>query len=385
MFETDHTLFLLQSYWWILISVLGAALVVLLFVQGGQSFLLSMKNDEDRNLTVNCIGKKWELTFTTLVVFGGAFFASFPLFYSTSFGGAYWLWILILFSFVLQAVSYEFRRKRGNLYGTKTYDTFLFINGLVGCVLLGVAVSLFFFGAHFTISRDNMLDTASPVISRWAPTHGWEAICDWKNLVLGVAVFFLARTLAAMYLMRSVDGKQEFINSLRTKCIVNGGIFLVFFLWFVGMLLTANGLTSVAATPKGDIFEIEQYKYLNNFLSLPYAAAAFLIGVVCVLAGLIQTVFTKKNGFWWAATGTFLVVMSLFWIVGFNNTPYLASIDDMSSSLTIMNSSSSRFTLEVMSWVSLVIPVVVAYIAYVWYSMSKRNVSPEELRKDHSY
>lgn len=380
MLETDHTLYLLQNYWWILISILGGALVVLLFVQGGQSFLLNMRSDTERALTVTCLGKKWELTFTTLVVFGGAFFASFPLFYSTSFGGAYWLWILILFSFVLQAVSYEFRSKPGNFLGTRTYDTFLFMNGLVGCVLLGVAVSMFFFGAEFTVSRGNLLDTSAPVISRWAPTHGWEAIFNWKNLVLGVAVFFLARTLAAMYLLRSISGDTEFTGRLRNRVFVNGGIFLVFFLWFLGMLLISDGYSLTATSPRGDVFSVEPYRYLHNYIELPWAAVALLLGVSGVLFGYIRTIATKSvSGFWWAAGGTFLVVASLFWVAGFNYTPYLPSITDPGSSLTIRNSSSTRFTLEVMSWVSLVIPVVVAYIAYAWRALARHRLTPADV------
>lgn len=380
MLETDHTLYLLQNYWWILISILGGALVVLLFVQGGQSFLLNMRSDTERALTVTCLGKKWELTFTTLVVFGGAFFASFPLFYSTSFGGAYWLWILILFSFVLQAVSYEFRSKPGNFLGTRTYDAFLFLNGLVGCVLLGVAVSMFFFGAEFTVSRGNLLDTSAPVISRWAPTHGWEAIFNWKNLVLGVSVFFLARTLAAMYLMRSISGDSGLTGRLRNRVFVNGGIFLVFFLWFLGMLLTADGYSLTATSPRGDVFSIEPYKYLHNYIELQWAAVALLLGVAGVLFGYIRTIATKSvSGFWWAAAGTFLVVASLFWVAGFNYTPYLPSVTAPGSSLTIRNSSSTRFTLEVMSWASLVIPVVVAYIAYVWRALARQKLTPDDV------
>ncbi|MDE6795146.1 MAG: cytochrome d ubiquinol oxidase subunit II, partial [Muribaculaceae bacterium] len=232
------TLEYLQNYWWLLISVLGALLVFLLFVQGGQSMILGAPNKERRNLIVNSMGRKWELTFTTLVTFGGAFFASFPLFYSTSFGGAYWLWILILFSFIVQAVSYEFRRKAGNVYGTRTYDIFLFINGCVGCILLGVAVSMFFFGAEFTVTRGNLLDSSSPVISQWAPSHGFEAIFNWKNLILGVAVLFLARMQAALYMMNNIADDPDFFTELKKKALLNGAIFVVFFLWFLTMVCT---------------------------------------------------------------------------------------------------------------------------------------------------
>ncbi len=226
------TLEYLQNYWWLLISVLGGILVFLLFVQGGQSMLFGLSSRSRRELVVNSMGRKWELTFTTLVTFGGAFFASFPLFYSTSFGGAYWLWTLILFSFIVQAVSYEYRNKAGNIYGTGTYDAFLFINGCVGCILLGVAVSMFFFGAEFTVKRGNLLDAGNPVISQWASTHGFEAIFNWKNLILGVAVLFLARMQACLYMMNNISGDDQFFNILKNRALINGGIFVVFFLWF---------------------------------------------------------------------------------------------------------------------------------------------------------
>ena len=255
------TLIYLQNYWWLLISVLGALLVFLLFVQGGQSMLLETNNPLRRDLIVNSMGRKWELTFTTLVTFGGAFFASFPLFYSTSFGGAYWLWILILFSFVLQAVSYEYRRKKGNVYGTGTFDAFLFINGCVGCILLGVAVSMFFFGAEFQVNRGNLLDGSSPVISTWAPTHGFEAIFCWKNLVLGVAVLFLARTIACLYMMNNIADDPDFFAVLRKRALVNGGIFVVFFLGFLALVLTATGLRYTTDALGNETFTAVPYCY----------------------------------------------------------------------------------------------------------------------------
>ncbi|MDE6177040.1 MAG: cytochrome d ubiquinol oxidase subunit II, partial [Paramuribaculum sp.] len=259
----------LQSYWWVLISVLGAVLVFLLFVQGGQTMLLSARDDMQRTLMVNSLGRKWELTFTTLVVFGGAFFASFPLFYSTSFGGAYWLWMLILFSFIIQAVSYEFRRKPGNIFGTRTYDIFLMINGCVGCVLLGVAVAMFFFGAEFTVAKGNLLDAGSPVISRWAPTRGLEAIFNWKNLLLGFAVLFLARTQAALYFMNNIRDDADLFARCRRAVLVNGLIFVVLFLAFMAVLLTSDGyaMSSAAGIPDiGNWFEVEEYKYFHNYI-----------------------------------------------------------------------------------------------------------------------
>ncbi len=369
----------LQIYWWLLISVLGALLVFLLFVQGGQTFLLGVSNSSEASRRmINSFGHKWELTFTTLVVFGGAFFASFPLFYSTSFGGAYWLWMLILISFVLQAVSYEFRAKKGNVFGTRTYDTFLFINGSVGCILLGVAVAMMFFGAEFSISKGNLFDNSSPVISRWAPTHGFEAIFYWKNLVLGFAVLFLARTQAALYLMNNNKADDNFFRTNRRRVLVNAVIFLVFFLLFVGLIMTT---ASLETTFDGSIdgprssFELREFKYFHNLIDLPWALVAFLAGVVLVLYGIIRSAFAKHwtCGIWWTGTGTVLVVLALFWIAGYNNTPYYPSLTDPSSSLTIFNSSSSRFTLTCMSWVSLIIPFVVAYIAYAWYAMDRKH------------
>ncbi|MFG6427753.1 MAG: cytochrome d ubiquinol oxidase subunit II [Muribaculaceae bacterium] len=378
----------LQNYWWLLISVLGGILVFLLLVQGGQSMLLGARSKERRDLIVNSMGRKWELTFTTLVTFGGAFFASFPLFYSTSFGGAYWLWILILFSFIVQAVSYEYRNKKGNVYGTHTYDVFLFINGCVGCILLGVAVSMFFFGAEFTVRRGNLLDPGSPVISQWAPTHGFEAIFNWRNLVLGVAVLFLARMQAALYMMNNITDDPDFFKSLKQKALINGGIFVVFFLTFLALLLTAWGYTVESNHDYTVNVTITPYKYFHNFVDLWWAGATLLIGVVAVLFGLIKTVLSKHwtKGIWFTGIGTFLAVISLFWVAGYNDTAFYPSLTDPASSLTIRNASSSEFTLTAMSYVSIVIPFVLAYIAYVWHSMDKKKLTPEELENtSHKY
>ncbi len=376
------TLYYLQNYWWLLISVLGAVLVFLLFVQGGQTMLLGARNDVQRSLIANSMGRKWELTYTTLVVFGGAFFASFPLYYSTSFGGAYWLWILILFSFVIQAISYEYRTKPGNIYGKSTYDTFLFINGCVGCLLLGVAVSMFFFGGEFTVSRSNMLDAASPVISRWAPTHGFEAIFNWKNLVLGVAVIFLARSMACLYMLNNITDDAEFRVVLRRRLFVSAGIFVVFFLWFLAMVFTATGYTAVQTETGMTEITATPYKYAINYVQLWWALAALIIGVVMVLYGILRSFFTKADwnkGIWWAGIGVILVVLSLFWVAGYNDTAYLPSLTDSASSLSIRNSSSSEFTLKVMSYVSIIVPFVAAYIVYVWRSMDHRKLTPEEM------
>ena len=347
---------LLQNYWWILISVLGALLVFMLFVQGGQSMLLSEGNEMHRTMIVNSLGRKWELTFTILVVFGGAFFASFPLFYSTSFGGAYWLWMLILVSFVIQAFSYEFRRKQGNLYGTKTYDVFLFLNGCVGCVLLGVAVAMMFFGAEFTVAKANILDVGAPVISRWTDLHGLEAIADWRNLLLGFTVLFLARTQSLLYLINNVDDDAFRIRN-RMKILLNGEIFVVLFLAFVVVLLTHSGYSIVDGK-----FVLTEYKYFINYTQMWWCAALFVVGVVLVLYAVIRTAFDTSfnRGIWASGLGTILVVLTLFWVAAFNDTPYYPSLIDIDSSLTLRNSSSSQFTLTVMSYVSLLIPFVVA-------------------------
>ena len=375
----------LQAYWWVLISVLGGLLVFLLFVQGGQSRVLQRLSADDRVMMINSLGRKWELTFTTLVVFGGAFFASFPLFYSTSFGGAYWLWMLILFSFIVQAVSYEFRHKPGNLYGARTYDIFLFINGCVGCILLGVAVSMFFFGGEFTVNMGNILDPGAPVISQWAPSHGFEAIFNWKNLVLGVAVLFLARTQASLYFLDNINGGEEIAKRNRRQVLVNGAIFVVFFLLFLALLLTAKGVQTVSGKSS---FEWVDYKYLHNFLEMWWVLIIFLIGVVAVLYAIIRSVFstTFTKGIWFSGIGTALVVVSLFWVAGFNGTAYYPSLLDTDSSLSIANSSSSKFTLQVMSIVSLIIPFVAAYIIYVWRAMDRKPITPDEMQQDdHKY
>lgn len=374
----------LQIYWWLLISVLGAILVFLLFVQGGQTLLLTGRNDsKSERLMLNALGHKWELTFTTLVVFGGAFFASFPLFYSTSFGGAYWLWMSILISFVLQAVSYEFRSKSGNLFGHRVYDIFLFFNGCVGCILLGEAVAMFFFGAEFTVTKSSLLDPGSPVISRWADTHGWEAIFNWKNLLLGLTVLFLARTQAALYFINHDSDDSDFVKINRGRVLLNGGIFVMFFLVFVAVLLTADGYRTVAdagLSQGRSEFEIVEYRYFHNYIDMWWCLAVLLVGVVMVLYAIIRTAFTPnfKSGIWWSGIGTVLVVLTLFWVAGYNSTPYYPSLTDASSSLTITNSSSSEFTLTTMTWVSVIIPFVVAYIAYAWYSMDKKDKNDTE-------
>lgn len=363
----------LQTYWWLLVSVLGAVLVFLLFVQGGQTLLLT--SDPRKDLMVKSLGHKWELTFTTLVTFGGAFFASFPLFYSTSFGGAYWLWMLILFSFIFQAVSYEFRGKSGNIFGTRTYDIFLFVNGCMGTILLGVAVAMFFIPNDFTVDMNNLVGARSNVISHWGAAHGLEAICNWFTILMGVMVLFLARTLASLYFINNIEADSAFYNRMKRSVAVNGAIFVVLFLAFMAALLMKDGYQLVEGSRNE--FEIVGMKYLTNYCTLWWTAVLWVAGVAMVLYALGRTVFSKKlyrKGIWWAGIGTILVVLTLFWVAGYNNTPYYPSAD-MASSLTIYNSSSSEFTLTVMSWVSILVPFVAGYIAYVWYAMDRKSNS----------
>lgn len=377
----EMTLENLQNYWWLLISVLGSLLVFLLFVQGVQSMIYSLGTTPDRrDKILAASGSKWELTFTTLVTFGGAFFASFPLYYSTCFGGAYWLWILILFSFVLQAVSYEYRRKKGNLYGSRTYDLFLFINGSLGTILLGVAVALFFFGGEFSVDRNNILQPGAPVISQWAPTHGFEAIFNWRNLVLGVTVLFLARTNGCLYLMNRYADDKDFFNLLRQRVFINGGIFTVAFLGFMVILLTGTGYDVVSEGGTTTSVTEETFKYWHNLTGNIWIAGVMLCGVLLVLYGLIRSSFGSRfrSGIWFAGIGTIMTVLSLFWLAGYGDTAFLPSLTDPISSLTIRNASSTEFTLKAMSYASLFIPFVIAYIWYVWTRMdSKSGHKPE--------
>jgi cytochrome d ubiquinol oxidase subunit II len=378
----------LQIYWWFIISLLGGLLVFLLFVQGGQTMILSAHDAGRKTLLVNALGRKWELTFTTLVTFGGAFFASFPLYYSTSFGGAYWLWVLILLSFVLQAVSYEFRSKQRNLFGTTTYDIFLWINGFAGCVLLGCAVGMQFFGADFVVARQSILDGEAPVISVWNSSHGLEQIVRPGNLLLGFALYFLARTLGAMFFSKSVKVEDEdsFLKQMRKRVIVNGALFVVIFLGFLAVLFTACGY---AVTADGGV-EAVQYKYVLNLIDLWWIGLAFVVGVLMVVYGVgrggFDSNFLKRQAFWWTGIGVVVAVTSLICINGYNNTAFLPSLTHPESSLTIANASSSAFTLKTMTVVSCLIPFVLAYIAYVWYKMTSPSLTSEELAADdHKY
>ena len=386
MTTIDTTYLFLQNYWWFLVSLLGAILVFLLFVQGGNSLLFNLGRSEmERTMLVNSTGRKWEFTFTTLVTFGGAFFASFPLFYSTSFGGAYWLWMIILFSFVLQAVSYEFQSKLGNLLGKKAYQVFLFINGVVGPVLLGAAVATFFNGSNFVINKGNLTDEMMPVISLWANGwHGLDAFLDPWNLVLGLAVFFLARLLGNLYFINNIRS-EELIPRCRRQLISDAVPFLIFFLAFVIRTLLKDGF---AVNPETGEVYMEPYKYFQNLIQMPYLLVLFLVGVVGVLYGLIRSVFCKTftKGIWFAGIGTILTVLALLLSVGYNHTAYYPSLSDLQSSLTLANSCSSKFTLEVMAYVSILVPFVLAYIFYAWRAIDRKPITPEEMRNDeHTY
>ena len=372
----------LQHYWWFVVSLLGALLVFLLFVQGGNSLLFCLgKTEEQKKMMINSTGRKWEFTFTTLVTFGGAFFASFPLFYSTSFGGAYWLWMIILFSFVLQAVSYEFQSKAGNLLGKTTYRTFLVINGVVGPVLLGGAVATFFTGSNFYINKGNIADAAMPVISQWANGwHGLDALLNPWNVVLGLAVFFLARILGALYFINNINE-----DDLVKRCRRALWLFLVFFLAFVIRTLLADGYAVRPET--GEVF-MEPYKYLTNFLQMPVVLLVFLVGVVAVLWGIIRTLWKPAfdKGIWFAGAGTVLTVLALLLVAGYNNTAYYPSTHDLQSSLTLANSCSSQFTLKVMAYVSILVPFVLAYIFYAWRSIDNRKIDAKEMEEGgHAY
>ena len=381
----DYTF--LQQYWWFLVSLLGALLVFLMFVQGANSMLFSLgANDVERRLIVNSTGRKWEFTFTTLVTFGGAFFASFPLFSSTSFGGAYWLWMIIRVSVVLQAVSYEFQNKLGNLLGARTFQWCLVINGILGPLLLGGAVATFFNGSNFVVSKENLVDgfELQPVISSWAnASHGLDALLDPWNLVLGFAVFFLARVLGILYVMNNVN--DENIRSRGSVRLVGASVpFVVLFVAFLVHVVLKDGY---AYDPATGLISIVPLKYLDNLLTLWYVTVVLLIGVVLVLYGIVRTIVSKTyiGGIWPAGIGTVLTVLALLLTAGLNNTAYYPSNADLQSSLTIVNSCSSEFTLSVMAVVSILVPFVIAYIVYAWYSIDKKKLDKEEISTDEAY
>jgi cytochrome d ubiquinol oxidase subunit II len=376
----------LQHYWCFIVSLLGAILVFLLFVQGANSVAGSLGyTEEGRRLVYNSTGRKWEFTFTTLVTFGGAFFASFPLFYSTSFGGAYWLWMIILFTFVLQAVSYEFQNKIGNFLGPKTFQFFLTLNGIIGPLLLGGAVATFFEGSNFIVEKNNLIDAGAitPIISRWAnASHGLDALLNPWVLVFGFAVVFLARALGILYVMNNVN--DEDIRSRGSVRLLGSAVpFVVLFVAYLIHLLLKDGF---AVDEMGRIY-MEPYKYLNNFIEMWYLLILFLIGVVLVLFGIGKTIISKdyNGGIWPAGIGTVVTVLPLLLCSAWNNTAYYPSTADLQSSLTLQNSCSSEFTLTTMFWVSLLVPFVLAYIIYAWRAIDSKKITKEEIESDHAY
>jgi cytochrome bd ubiquinol oxidase subunit II len=367
----------LQHYWWIIVSLLAGILVFLMFVQGGQSLIFTLpKSDIQKKMIVNAMGRKWEFTFTTLVTFGGAFFASFPLFYASSFGGAYWVWIAILFSFSIQAVAFEYRSKPGNVFGQKTFDTFLFINGSLGPLLIGTAVATFFTGSRFSINEMNQVQWQTA----W---YGLEAVLNVRNVSLGLAVLFLSRVNGLLYIINSIDS-EELVTASRKALVINSVIFLVFFLFFTVTLLFSRGFAADQAT---GAVAMEKFKYLHNFLQMPGVMLLFLAGVVAVLYGIGVSVLSKSNrGIWFTGAGSVLAVFGLFLCAGFNGTAFYPSVYDLQSSLTIQNASSSLFTLKTMMFVSFLIPFVLAYIWYAWKSINNSAITEEEMNNsDHTY
>ena len=375
----------LQHYWWFLVSLLGALLVFLMFVQGGNAVAYTLgRTEEERRLIFNSTGRKWEYTFTTLVTFGGAFFASFPLFYSTSFGGAYWVWMLILLTFVLQAVSYEFQNKLGNILGPKTFRFFLVLNGVLGPFLIGTAVATFFNGSNFLIEKASLTDQLQPIISRWAnASNGLDAVLDPWNLILGFAVLFLARVLGILYVMNNVNDEDVRCRG-SVRLVGNSVAFLIFFLAFLIRTLLKDGY---AYNPQDGEILMQPMKYLTNLVEMWPLLILLLVGVGGVLYGIGRTIWSKTyvKGIWPAGIGTVLTVLVLLLLAGWNNTAYYPSNADLQSSLTIQNSCSSEFTLRTMFYVSLLIPFVLAYIAYCWYSLDKKKITKEEIREGEVY
>lgn len=381
----DTTYIFLQHYWWFIVSLLGALLVFLLFVQGGQTLIYTLgKTNDERTMLINSLGRKWEYTFTTLVTFGGAFFASFPLFYSTSFGGAYWVWMAILFCFIIQAISYEYRSKPNNVLGKRTFETFLFINGLVGTILLGTAVATFFTGSMFSVDKMNLTNLSNPIISSWeTPWHGLEAALNLHNLSLGLAVFFLARVLALQYFINMIDD-ISISTRARKQMWFNAIPFVVLFLVFAIWLMLRDGF---AVNPDTAMVYMEPYKYFKNLIEMPALLVMLLLGVVLVLFGIYKSMLTGSiKGVWYTGIGTVATVLALLLVAGYNNTAYYPSTFDLQSSLTIFNSSSSKFTLTVMSYVSIMVPFVVAYIWYAWKSINNKKIDAEEMQNEsHKY
>ena len=376
----------LQHYWWFIVSLLGALLVFLLFVQGGNSLVYSLgRNEEERRMIMNSTGRKWEFTFTTLVTFGGAFFASFPLFYSTSFGGAYWLWMIILFSFVLQAVSYEFQSKEGNLLGKKAYRAFLIANGIIGPLLLGGAVATFFTGSDFIINKGNMSNELMPVISQWGNGwHGLDALTNPWVWVLGLAVFFLARVLGILYIMNNV-ADENLRSRGSVQLVGNAAFFVLLFVIFLLYVVLKDGF---AVDPTTGVISMEPYKYLHTLLDMWYVLIGLLAGVALVLYGIVRTIVSKSyvQGIWPVGIGVVITVLCLLLCAGWNNTAYYPSTTDLQSSLSIANSSSSLFTLRTMAYVSVLVPFVLAYIVYAWHTIDRKKIDAQEMQQEeHLY
>ena len=375
----------LQHYWWFIISLLGGLLVFLLFVQGANSMIFQLgKTEEERRMLINSTGRKWEFTFTTLVTFGGAFFASFPLFYSTSFGGAYWVWVLILFTFIIQAISYEFQNKAGNLFGVRTFQTGLIINGILGPLLLGGAVATFFTGSNFIVEKGNITHFMQPVISHWANgSRGLDVLLNPWVVIFGISVVFLARILGTLYINNNVN--DDIIRGrVRKQLLVNTVLFLLFFLPFLIVTLVGEGY----AVNEAGVIVMEPMKYLNNLLAMWPLAIILLVGVVLLLFGIVKTVLKPEyvRGIWPAGIGVVLVVLVLFLIAGWNNTAYYPSTAELQSSLTLQNSSSSEFTLKAMFYVSFLVPFVLAYIVYAWRAIDKKAIDRKEIAEDdHAY
>lgn len=374
-----------QHYWWFLISLLGGLLAFLLFIQGGQSLLFSLsKTEDEKRLLINVLGRKWEFTFTTLVTFGGAFFASFPLFYSTSFGGAYWVWMIILFAFTIQAFSYEFQSKPGNVYGKSTYRTMLYINGLIGTFFIGVVISTFFTGSDFSVEKDNITNLVSPVISRWGNAwHGLEALINIRNILMGFSVFFLARSVALLYFINRLH--HEALEKRSHQFLIYNALpFVGVFVAYIVVLLLSDGF---AVTNDGTVY-MKPYKYFYNLVEMPVVGILFLVGVLSVLYGILATLLNEKfkKGIWFSGAGTILTVTMLFLIAGFNNTSFYPSYSHLQSSLTIFNASSSEFTLRTMTWASILVPIVITYIIIAWRLMERKRTNLKDVDDDsHAY
>jgi cytochrome d ubiquinol oxidase subunit II len=385
MSENISSFYLLQHYWWIVISLISGVLVFLLFVQGGQTLIYTIgKNDTDQRLIINSLGRKWEFTFTTLVVFGGAFFASFPLFYTASFGGAYWLWMTILFCFVIQAISYEYRSKPGNIFGKKVYEAFLLINGFGGTFLLGTFVATLFTGSCFFVNLKNITNERMTAVSGWqSPAHGLEALLNWRNVLLGLSVFFLTRSLALLYFMNNIKDENIFVRS-KKHLLYNAIPFVLFFLAFLICIFITVGY---AYFPDSKLIYLEKYKYFINLIEMPFVGIMFLAGILLVLTGIVISLLKNSTkGIWFSGAGTIITMFTLFLNVGFNNTAFYPSNYDFQSSITIENGSSSQYTLTAMSYVSILVPFVIAYMAYAWKAINNKQIDADEIKGEgHVY